>query len=108
MVSTISKTKYMNGLQCPRLLWFCVNQPEAMPPVDEETQFLFDQGHEVGNFAKMLFPEGIEVPHDGDMVKNTRNSLTSERRYLRPPCLITKLLQNPIFLNRWARKSGIL
>jgi len=72
MVSTISKTKYMNGLQCSRLLWFSVNQPEAMPPFDEAAQFRFDQGHEVGNFAKKLFPEGVEVPHDNEFVKKTQ------------------------------------
>jgi CRISPR/Cas system-associated exonuclease Cas4 (RecB family) len=79
VVSTISKSKYMNGLQCQRLLWLSVNQPEAIPPVDEETQFIFDQGHEVGNFAKMLFPEGIEVPHDSDMVKKT-HELIDQRK----------------------------
>ena len=79
MGSTISKSKYMNGLQCPRLLWFSVNQPEAMPPFDEAAQLRFDQGHEVGNFAKKLFPEGVEVPHDKEFVKKTQELIPQRK-----------------------------
>ena len=79
MVPTISKSKYMLGLQCPRLLWVSVNQPEALPPIDEETQLRFDQGHEVGSFAKMLFPGGIEVPHDHDSVKKTQELIPQRK-----------------------------
>jgi len=95
MVSTISKTKYGAGLQCPRLLWFCVNQPEAMPPVDEETQFIFDQGHEVGNFAKMLFPEGVEVPHDSNMVKNTRELIDQRKTIFEASLSYNKTFAKP-------------
>lgn len=72
MTPILSKSKYMSGLQCPRLLWFQVNSPEEIPETDEETQFVFDQGHEVGNFAKRLFPDGIEIPHDKNFVNATR------------------------------------
>lgn len=51
----------MLGLQCPKLLWCIFNAPERIPPVDEATQALFDQGHEVGDLAKTLYPDGIEV-----------------------------------------------
>jgi hypothetical protein len=72
MGSTISKSKYMNGLQCPRLLWFVVNSPEELPKIEEHKQFIFDQGHEVGNYAKKLFPKGVEVPDDNNFIEATR------------------------------------
>jgi len=72
MASNISKSKYMNGLQCPRLLWFVVNSPEEIPEPDKGTQFVFEQGHEVGNYAKKLFPDGVEVPHDSHFIDETK------------------------------------
>ncbi|MFC1914883.1 DUF2779 domain-containing protein [Chloroflexota bacterium] len=58
----LSKSKYLNGLQCPKLLWMQINDPKRLPQVDIATQFIFDQGHLVGELAKKLFPEGIDVP----------------------------------------------
>jgi hypothetical protein len=59
----ISKTKYLNGLQCKKLLWYLYNEPTAIPEPDEATQAIFEQGHLVGDYAKKLFPRGIEVDH---------------------------------------------
>lgn len=72
MGSTISKSKYMNGLQCPRLLWFAVKSPEDLPKIEEDKQFIFDQGHEVGDYAKKLFPKGVEITHDKSFIEMTR------------------------------------
>jgi hypothetical protein len=57
----ISKTKYIQGLQCPKLLWHVYNARDLIPPADEGTQAIFDQGHEVGLLAQKLFPGGITV-----------------------------------------------
>ena len=59
----ISKTKYLNGLQCKKLLWHIYNAPDLIPEPDENTQAVFEQGHLVGDYAKKLFPSGIEVDH---------------------------------------------
>jgi len=72
MASIISKSRYMNGLQCHRLLWFVVNSPDELPKIEEDKQFIFDQGHEVGNYAKKLYPEGVEVPHDIHFIEATK------------------------------------
>lgn len=61
----ISKTKYLNGLQCKKLLWYIYNEPDAIPAPDEAKQAIFDQGHLVGDYAKTLFPNGVEVDHTG-------------------------------------------
>jgi len=62
--SLLSKSKYLVGLQCPKLLWVHYNAKNRLPPVDEQTQAVFDQGHEVGILAQKLFPGGISVPGD--------------------------------------------
>jgi hypothetical protein len=60
-VTFLSKSKYLAGLQCSKLLWYHYNAKEEIPAVDEATQAIFDQGHDVGELAKSLFPEGIDV-----------------------------------------------
>ena len=60
----LTKSKYMNGLQCLKLLWIACNEKEKMPAVSESSQHIFDQGTLVGNFAKKLFPKGIEIKAD--------------------------------------------
>jgi hypothetical protein len=60
----LSKSKYLVGLQCPQLLWTHYNAKAQLPPVDAQTQAVFDQGHEVGRLAQGLYPEGITVGGD--------------------------------------------
>ena len=61
----LSKSKYLNGLQCKKLIWYIYNEPKAIPDPDEAKQAIFDQGHLVGEHAKKLFPKGVEVDHSG-------------------------------------------
>lgn len=57
----ISKSKFLDGLQCQKLLWMHYNAKDRIPPTDPATQAIFDQGHTVGELAKQLFPDGVEV-----------------------------------------------
>ena len=57
----LSKSKYIAGLQCAKLLWYHYNARDRIPPYDESTQAVFDQGHRVGELAKSLFPGGVEI-----------------------------------------------
>jgi hypothetical protein len=60
-MTLLSKSTYLMGLQCPKLLWHRYNAKEELPVADEAQQAIFDQGHEVGAWAKRLYPDGIEV-----------------------------------------------
>jgi hypothetical protein len=64
MSQIISKSKYVAGLQCPLLLWYIYNRPDQLPPIDAERQMLFDQGHLIGEYAKLLFPDGVQINHN--------------------------------------------
>ncbi|MBE3037593.1 MAG: DUF2779 domain-containing protein [Chloroflexi bacterium] len=70
----LSKSKYLIGLQCPKLLWHHYNAKEKLPPVDEQTQAVFDQGHEVGLLAQKLYPDGITVKWDAPFEEVIRQS----------------------------------
>jgi hypothetical protein len=54
----VSKSKYLAGLQCPKLLWYHFNEKSAIPEVDSSTQALFDSGREVEEYAHSLYPSG--------------------------------------------------
>jgi len=58
---TVSKSKYLAGLQCSKLLWHHVNAKETIPKPDRRTLSAYDRGHQIGNVAKTLFTGGIEV-----------------------------------------------
>jgi len=60
----ISKSKYLLGLQCPRLFWVSVNDKHRLPPFDEGTLHRFSEGHIIGGLAKKCFPDGIDIPEN--------------------------------------------
>jgi len=79
----LSKTKYLTGLQCPRLIWIEIHEPENIPETDPVTQHIFDQGYLVGELAKKLFPGGIDVPQDNFMGNiDVTKELLKERKAL--------------------------
>ena len=73
----LSKSKYCNAVQCPKMLWMKKNKPEKF---DESVmnQVVLDNGSEVGDLAMGLFGEYVEVPFDrdlGKMIKKTEELL---------------------------------
>lgn len=89
----LSKSKYLNGIQCSKLLWISVNAKDKLPGVDESKQKLFDEGHIVGEFAKKLFPEGIDI-EDTDFSKNleeTKKLLKENKPLFEPAFMIDRL-----------------
>ncbi len=82
----LSKSKYLNGLQCLKYLWLLYNDPGKIPAFDASTLRIFDQGHQVGELAGQLFPDGINIPSNDFMgnIKLTKK-LLAERKPLFEP-----------------------
>jgi hypothetical protein len=57
----LSKSKYLQGLQCTKLLYKSVHEPETFPEASEALQAVFDTGHEVGIRAQAEFPGGVLI-----------------------------------------------
>jgi hypothetical protein len=91
---TLSKSRYLNGLQCPKLLWIATNEPERLPEPDASTQHRFDQGHLVGELAKRLYPGGIDLPSE-DFMGNI--ALTKELLRQRKPLFEAGVLCGSIY-----------
>jgi len=111
--TTISKTSFITGLQCPRALWYRLRRPEEIPAFDEGTQARFSMGHEVGDWAKRRFPGGVEVPWGKGLAAALRETerLLAERvpiyeatfRFDSPhgPVLMRADVLNPVGTERW-------
>ena len=75
----LSKSKYMVGLQCPQLLWVNYNAKDELPEVGEAQQVIFDQGNLVGDWAKKVFPKGLDVEWNqgfNEVIRESKELLT--------------------------------
>src|SRR3972149_8595205 len=80
----ISKSKYLAGLQCLKYFWYLINAKEEIPQPDFVNRFIFNQGTFVGQYAKKLYPGGIDLGKIGDLKEQLVKTfeLLSERKPL--------------------------
>lgn len=62
----LSKSKFCNAVQCPKMLWLHKNKPEEFDN-SVLNQSVLESGNEVGDLAMGLFGEFSEVPY-GDLI----------------------------------------
>lgn len=74
----ISKSKYCNAVQCPKMLWMHFNKKDLF---DESVmnESILQQGSEVGDIAMGLFGDYVEIPYDnpGKMIDDTKTQIQS-------------------------------
>ena len=73
----LSKSLYIRGLQCHKSLYLDRHRPELRGEPSSELEALWKSGHDVGDFAHMLFPGGVAVPFDG-LTKDEQLAKTHE------------------------------
>lgn len=81
----LSKSKYCSGIQCKKILWLDKNNPDVK--VDVLNDSVLDNGTEVGELAKQLFGEYIDIKFDtnlDNMINETNNALKNNT------CIITE------------------
>jgi hypothetical protein len=65
--STLSKSRFVAGWQCHKLLWLKTWEPEAEElKISPAIKDIIDQGNQVGRLARARFPGGelVELAHD--------------------------------------------
>ena len=70
----LTKSRYVNGMQCAKWLWLSFNKPEELPEFSHQAQHLFNEGNKVGEFAKNLFPDGIQIKEQINSFENDKES----------------------------------
>ena len=78
----LSKSRFVAGCQCHKLLWWKVHDPNAVElQPDKVLQDRFDQGRQVGELARTRYPGGvlIDLPYDAgaERVAATKVALES-------------------------------
>jgi len=77
----VSKSRYLQGMQCAKLLWSVYNAKHLFPAADDSQRTIFDEGKRVGDLAKQLFPGGIamstsvDVDDFGSVIIDTEEAL---------------------------------
>ncbi len=64
LIQTLSKSRFLAGLQCPLRVWYQCRAPELATPPSPLQQALFDTGHAVGRLATGLYPGGLLIEED--------------------------------------------
>ena len=57
----LTKSNYLLGLQCPKLLWVTKNQKERIPAPDKVAEAKFREGDLIGILATKVFPNGTDL-----------------------------------------------
>ncbi len=57
----ISKSDYMMYLRHPAWLWLKKHEKGKLPPIDEDTQAMFDAGFLFESYAEQLFPDAVRL-----------------------------------------------
>src|SRR5512134_2314010 len=89
----LSKSRFVAGTQCHRLLWWKVHEPNAteLQP-DKVLQDLFDQGKQAGELARTRYPGGvlIDLPYKNydQRVAATRQALEAGAPAIFEACFI--------------------
>ena len=60
----LSKTDFIQYLNCPESLWLLKNKPNVYPKGEFSLflEKLIKEGYDVEQYAKLLFPGGIDLP----------------------------------------------
>jgi len=62
----ISKSQYTRGLQCVKSLWLYNYRKDLQEEVSASQQAVFDQGNEVGEWARKYYKGGVMLAHGRD------------------------------------------
>ena len=74
MPITITKSKFIAGVQCLKRLYLLVHEPELAAQPDAAAEAIIEQGRDVGLLARQLFPGGVEVDGSGGLEQTIRNT----------------------------------
>ena len=105
-MNMLTKSNYLNGLQCSKLLWVVKHDKDRLPEPSDSDKQKFSDGHIVGELAKKLYPNGIDLDLKNnnwgfmDNIQNTEKYLksfekTKERYPLFEPGFLVPFKESP-------------
>jgi hypothetical protein len=64
-VRFLTKSRFLHGSQCSKLLWTGWNAEKLLPAPDQQTLAILEEGKKVGALAQQMFPDGVEISGSG-------------------------------------------
>ena len=80
-MAVLTKSNYLAGLQCSKLLWISKNAKDRLPEPDEIQQQKFRDGDKVQEIAERLFPEGVDL-NPGRQGLSFKENLEETQKYI--------------------------
>lgn len=86
----LTKTDFIQYLNCPKSLWLLKNKPEVYPKGEFSLflEKLIKEGYEVEAYAKQLFPNGLDLPENASP-SYTQEQLASKHTVFFQPSFCT-------------------
>ena len=77
----LTKSNYLLGLQCPKLLWVTKNNKERIPEPDYSAKHNFEMGDIIGVLATKVFPKGIDLANLDfkENIEKTKEAIKSRK-----------------------------
>ena len=106
----LTKTRYINGLACRKLLWLAFNACERLPKPDESARFHFDEGRQIGELARRKYPAGVLLPPEDPQASDRRSRKLLDERvplfeagFIHPdvPCYARADVLLPVGRDEW-------
>jgi len=90
-MTLLTKSKYLNGLQCPRLLWF--TDRKQLPELTLSDEHKFSQGHKFEEYVKKLYPDGVDlnVSEFKDNLDKTKQAIEEKKTIFEAGFMIDNL-----------------
>jgi len=87
----LTKSKFLNGLQCPKLLWRA--NKKSLPVITLSDEHKFAQGHEFEKYVKLLYPAGLELGDLGfkENLEATKKAIEERRLIFEAGFMIDEL-----------------
>jgi Domain of unknown function(DUF2779) len=91
MMHQLSKTDFIQYLNCPESLWLLKNKPDDYPEGEFSLflEKLIKEGYEVEEYAKQLFPYGLDLPNNATP-QYTSEQLKGDTKVFFQPSFITQ------------------
>lgn len=84
----LTKTDFIQYLNCPESLWLVKNKPKVFDKYKGKFSLflekLIKEGYEVEEYAKRLFPLGIELPENSSPEYTSQQLLTNNNIFFQP------------------------
>lgn len=86
----LTKTNFIQYLNCPESLWLLKNKPNEYPKGEFSLflEKLIKEGYEVEEYAKLLFPNGVDLPENSSP-QFTQQQINSGRKVFFQPSFST-------------------